>query len=183
MMSSTNPALVLLIIDHAVNWEAISAIGQIVGAIGVVVSLIYVATEVRNSARATQLASRRSISEIFTLLSRQLAEHPDLRELYYRGLHDFESLEGTDLVGFAQVMLQLFRAYEEAYYGHLEGDVDPRLWRGWEAAMRDINGYPGVQAYWRSRSHWYSEEFAKYINQLQQTAKPPRLYREPNADH
>ena len=52
------------------NWEAISAIGQIVGAIGVVVSLIYVATEVRNSARATQLASRRSISEIFTVLSR-----------------------------------------------------------------------------------------------------------------
>src|SRR6266550_3756917 len=98
--------------NHTVNWEAISAIGQIVGAIGVVVSLIYVATEVRNSARATQLASRRSISEIFTLLSRQLAEHPDLRELYYRGLHDFESLEGSDLVGFAQVMLQLFRAYE-----------------------------------------------------------------------
>src|SRR5438132_195974 len=48
-------------LDHAVNWEAISTIGQIVGAIGVVVSLIYVATEVRNSARATQLASRRSI--------------------------------------------------------------------------------------------------------------------------
>src|SRR5438445_13895463 len=113
--------LISFSLDHAVNWEAISAIGQIVGAIGVVVSLIYVATEVRNSARATQLASRRSISEIFTLLSRQLAEHPDLRELYYRGLHDFESLEGTDLVGFAQVMLQLFRAYEEAYYGHLEG--------------------------------------------------------------
>src|SRR5436190_13221028 len=176
------PWLIFFSLDHAVNWEAISAIGQIVGAIGVVVSLIYVATEVRNSARATQLASRRSISEIFTLLSRQLAEHPDLRELYYRGLHDFESLEGTDLVGFAQVMLQLFRAYEEAYYGHLEGDVDPRLWRGWEAAMRDINGYPGVQAYWRSRSHWYSEEFAKYINQLQQTAKPPRLYREPIGD-
>src|SRR5437016_3043594 len=178
----TLPWLICVSLDHAVNWEAISAIGQIVGAIGVVVSLIYVATEVRNSARATQLASRRSISEIFTLLSRQLAEHPDLRELYYRGLHDFESLEGTDLVGFAQVMLQLFRAYEEAYYGHLEGDVDPRLWRGWEAAMRDINGYPGVQAYWRSRSHWYSEEFAKYINQLQQTAKPPRLYREPIGD-
>src|SRR5947199_8221254 len=79
-------------------------------------------------------------------------------------------------------MLQLFRAYEEAYYGHLEGDVDPRLWREWEAAMRDINGYPGVEDYWRSRSHWYSEEFAKYINQLQQTAKPPRLYREPIGD-
>ena len=164
------------------NWEAISAIGQIVGAIAVVISLIYVAREVRSSAHATQLASRHSMEDIFIRWAQQLADNQNLRELYYRGLHDFESLEGTDLVGFAQVMLQLFRAYEEAYYGHLEGDVDPRLWRGWEAAMRDINGYPGVQAYWRSRSHWYSEEFAKYINQLQQTAKPPRLYREPLGD-
>ena len=165
------------------NWEAISAIGQIVGALAVVISLIYLAREVRSSAHATQLASRHSMEDIFIRWSQQLADNQNLRELYYRGLHDFESLEGADLVGFAQVMLQLFRAYEEAYYGHLEGDVDPRLWPGWEAAMRDINGYPGVQAYWRSRSHWYSEEFAKYINQLQQTAKPPRLYREPNADH
>ena len=49
--------------------------------------------------------------------------------------------------------------------------------------MRDINAYPGVQAWWRSRSHWYSEEgFANCINQLQQTAGPPRLYREPMED-
>ena len=28
-----------------------------------------------------------------------------------------------------------------------------------EAPMRDVNAYPGVQAWWRSRSHWFSEEF------------------------
>ena len=164
------------------NWEAISAIGQIVGAIGVVVSLIYVATEVRNSARATQLASRRSISEIFTLLSRQLAEHPDLRELYYRGLHDFESLEGADLVGFGILMSGLFRLCEEAYYRHLEGHLDARVWYGWEAAMNDLNGYPGVQGWWRLRSHWFHEDFAKHINQLHQTAKARRMYGEPMKD-
>ena len=161
------------------NWEAISAIGQIVGAIGVVVSLIYVATEVRNSARATQLASRRSISEIFTLLSRQLAEHPDLRELYYRGLHDFESLEGADLVGFGVLVQGLFRLWEEAYYRHLEGHLDARVWYGWEAAMNDLNGYPGVLGWWRLRSHWFHEDFAKHVNKRQQAAKPPRMYREP----
>jgi hypothetical protein len=79
-------------------------------------------------------------------------------------------------------MSQLFRNYEDAYYGQLEGHLDARVWHSWEAAMRDINAYPGVQAWWRSRSHWYSEEgFANYINQLQQTAGPPRMYREPDA--
>jgi hypothetical protein len=37
--------------DHALNWEAISAIGQIVGALAVVISLIYLAREVVSSDR------------------------------------------------------------------------------------------------------------------------------------
>jgi hypothetical protein len=40
-----------------VNWEAISAIGQIVGAVAVVISLIYVAREIRSNARAARVAS------------------------------------------------------------------------------------------------------------------------------
>ncbi|HEU0048405.1 MAG TPA: hypothetical protein VFQ43_12465 [Nitrososphaera sp.] len=114
---------------------------------------------------------------------RQLTEHPQLSELYYRGIHDFESLEGADLVRFGTLLTQLFHIYDEIYYQQLECHLDPRVWRVAEAPMRDINAYPGVQAWWRSRSHWYSEEgFANCINQLQQTAGPPRLYREPMED-
>ena len=76
------------------NWEAISAIGQIVSALAVVISLIYVAREIRRNARAERLASMDTVIRWL----RQLTEHPQLSELYYRGLHDFESLEGADLV-------------------------------------------------------------------------------------
>ena len=38
----------------------------------------------------------RSTLESFNRLARQLTEHPHLAELYYRGLDDFESLEGVD---------------------------------------------------------------------------------------
>ena len=168
--------------NHAVNWEAISAIGQIVGALAVVISLIYLATEVRSNARATREASMRSTSDSFTRWIQQLSAHPHLRELYYRGIHDYESLQGADLVGFGVLMLEMFRLNEELYYQRLEGQLGPRLWRGFEAGMRELNAYPGVQAWWRLRSHWFSEDYANHINQLQQTAKAPRLYREANAD-
>ena len=164
------------------NWEAISAIGQIVGAIAVVVSLIYLAREVHSSVRATREASMRWVSDSYTRWIHQVSGHPDLRELYYRGIHDFESLKGADLVGFSALMVEAFRHYEGLYYLQSGRHLDPRLWHGWEAGMRDTNAYPGVQAWWRSRTHWFSEEFVNHINQLQQTAKPPRLYREPNAD-
>jgi hypothetical protein len=164
-----------------VNWEAISAIGQLVGAFAVVISLIYLASEVRRNTRAQQLAAMRSISDAFNRWVQQLAQ-PHLTDVYYRGIQDFESLEGTDLLRFDALMNQAFRNGEEMYYLQLEGHLDPRVWRGWERAIRDLNRSPGIQAWWRSRSHWFSEEFAKFVDQVQQTAKPSRLYRKAKAD-
>jgi hypothetical protein len=37
----------------------------------------------------------RSTLDSFNRLAQQLTEHPHLAELYYRGLDDFESLEGV----------------------------------------------------------------------------------------
>jgi hypothetical protein len=74
----------------------------------------------------------------------------------------------------------LFRTIENVYYQHLEGHLDPRVWRGLEAVVREVNARPGVQAWWRSHSHWFGEEFAKFINQQQQTAKAPSLEENPD---
>jgi hypothetical protein len=146
-----------------VNWEAISAIGQIVGAIAVVFSLIYLAREIRSNARSARVASLHDINRWFG----ELVEHPHLGELYYRGIHDFASLESADLVRFGALMVQLFYIHQELYYQQLDGHLDPRLSDGLDAVMRDINAYPGVQAWWRSRSDWFGEEFVKQVNQLQ----------------
>jgi hypothetical protein len=54
--------------------------------------------------------------DAFNRCLQQLTEHPPLSELYYRGIHDFEALEGADLVRFSALMNQLFRVYEEMYY-------------------------------------------------------------------
>ena len=34
-----------------INWEAVSAVGQIIGAIAVVISVVYLAVQVRSNAR------------------------------------------------------------------------------------------------------------------------------------
>ena len=153
------------------NWEAISAIGQLVGALAVVISLIYLARQVRSNARETQRAAMRLTLDSLNRFTQQITEHPDLAELWYRGLDDFESLEGADRTRFNSYMHAVFRTVEDVYYQRLEGHLDPRVWRGIEVVMRELNGTPGVQAWWRSHSHWFGgEEFAKFVNQQQQTA-------------
>ena len=160
------------------NWEAISALGQIIGAIAVVISVIYLAVQVRSNARQTRLASMLSMSDAFNCWLQGLAGNPQIGELWYRGVRDFDSMQGADLPRFSALVDHLFRIYEDMYYQKLEGHLDPRVWRGFEAPMRDIIAYPGIQAWWHSRSHWFSREFADFINDLERAAAPPAMYRE-----
>src|SRR4029453_19281376 len=102
--------------NHAVNWEAIGAIGQIVGALAVVISLIYLAREIRSNARSARLASVGTLN----LCLGQIATQPHLADVWNRGLQDYESLEGADLRTFQAFMLQLFHIFEELYYQQLE---------------------------------------------------------------
>ena len=155
-----------------VNWEAVSAIGQVVGAVAVVISLIYLTNEVRNNARATRLSSMRSLSDAINQYFKTVAEDGDLAELWYRGIYDFESIKGASLMRFSSLMDYLFRIYEDTYYQHREGHLDARIWEGFEAIMRDINAYPGIQAWWRSRSHWFSQQFRQFIAERQAEAGP-----------
>ena len=157
------------------NWEAISAIGQLVGALAVVISVLYLARQVGSSVRETRLSSMRSTLDFLNRFSQQVAEHADLADLSNRGFADFESLEGADRTRFNSYMHALFRTVESVYYQYLDGHSDPRVWRGLEVVFRDINALPGVQVWWRSHSDWFDEKFANYINQLQQTAKPPTV--------
>ena len=153
------------------NWEAISAVGQVVGALAVVISLIYLARQVGSSARETRIASGRAWVDRFIRLLQQLAEHPDLNDLFYRGNKDFKSLEQAEQGRLASFFHQIFRTYEEVYHAQLEGQLDGRVWRDVYVITLEVIGTPGAQAWWRSRSHWYSEDFAKHIDQLQQDTK------------
>ena len=160
------------------NWEAISAVGQIVGAAGVIISVIYLAQQVRSNARQTRLASMRSMSDAFNQWLYGLAGNPQIGDLYYRGMRDLQSIEGADLPRFSALMDSLFRIYEDMYYQKLEGHLDPRVWLGFEAPMRDIIAYRGAQAWWRTPSHWFSREFQQFIDGLARAAASPSLYRE-----
>ena len=138
-----------------------------VGAIAVVISLIYLAREIRRNAN---LARQSSVNTLNGWLG-QIAQNPHLAELYDRGSCDLDSLEGGDRQSYNALMMQLFHIFGEMYHQQLEGELDPRLWHECETPMRDlINARPGLQVWWRLHSKWFGEEFVNYVNQLQQTA-------------
>jgi len=110
-----------------VNWEAIVAIVEVIGLSAVVVSLVYLAVQVRqNSELLGQnilLARSAMVHETSALYPRffeLIAESPDLASIYRRGINS-EELDPDEVVRFESLIEVYFTYLEDCEYQYKSG--------------------------------------------------------------
>lgn len=158
------------------SWEEIGAIGQVVAAVGLIPTLIYLAIQVREQNRANRRASLDLLSTQWTELVRTMNESPDFGSLYLTGLQNFESLDPVSRLRFGAYLLRIFRYWDGIYFHYTDGAMPPQYWQSVKRQMQDIVSYPGVQAWWASRKHWYTDEFISVIAGIIKDAPRPSAY-------
>ncbi len=112
------------------NWSAVGAIGELVGAAAVVVSLLYLAAQMRNAARQARLEAGRSLSTGIAEVSLALSVNGELGDIYVRGSRDFESLDTKEQFRYRTFMNSVFKLLEQMYFLQLEGSLDPVSGKG-----------------------------------------------------
>jgi hypothetical protein len=160
------------------NWDAIGAVGEAVGAAGVIISLLYLAVQIRGDARAKRAATIHEQSVAFRDVLLSIADNPSLADLFLRGLNDFSSLTGDELPRFSALFSHGCRTWEDQFFQWSEGHFDLRVWHGIDASIADLFSMPGLQAWWKTRSHWYSEQFRDYIEKKIAQQRAPTMYGE-----
>jgi len=76
-----------------VNWDAIGAVSELIGAVGVVITLIYLAVQIRQNTRAVRLDTSHNIMEEIRDMYSLMAEHGELADLVNRAATDYESVD------------------------------------------------------------------------------------------
>ena len=154
------------------NWEMISAVGQMLGAVGVIISIIYLAAQIRNQNKESQRAAMNVLTSHWSDLNRTLAENPDMAALWLRALQSFDELDGPAKLRFGAHLGRFLRMADSLYLGVLDGMLDKRLWRGYERTLADTVAYPGFQIWWATRKQWHTDEFCALIDRHIQMTKP-----------
>ena len=109
-------------------------------------------------------------------LIRTINESQDFGSIYLRGLQNFESLDSVSRLRFGAYLMRVFRYWDGIYFHYMDGAMPQQFWQAVRRQIQDVVAYPGVQAWWASRKHWYTDEFNRLIAGLIEDAPMPSAY-------
>ena len=123
------------------NWDAISAISQLIGSVAVVLSVLYLALQVHRSTRVARLATQDAAATALRDVTKPFMENADLERIWRVGLEDIAALwEGCGLTELRTAVLELsleFPSAEDLWLPFLGGST------GFSAFARDLNRETG----------------------------------------
>jgi hypothetical protein len=148
------------------NWEALGAIGEIVGAIAVVLTLGYLALQIRQNTNAVIPSTKQSLFDNWSALSNRMLEHPSvsLPQLMLKARTQFSGLDEEEALRFESLATRIFGMYETTFYHHQVGVLDEKFWRVYDSYYRDNLRGEGFRNFWDSRKPWYHEDFRRYVD-------------------
>ena len=140
------------------------ALGELIGGIAIIVSLIYVGLQIKQNAYALKLSTAHDTIEVLSDLYLVPAQNSELADIFFRGLQDINALEGVDRLRFYGFLHKFFRTYENTHYQFTRGALESEPFEGITKEFIFITLMPGGQVYWQERKSWYSEEFQAYVD-------------------
>ena len=148
------------------------AIGEIVGGIAVVASLVYLAMQIRQNTRqlsmtvkATELAAFERNVEAGNRIREMLITNPDVAELFARGLKSYERLAASDKLRFDMVIRNVFSGMQGAYIRQLTYGTDPLDFAGSTRMLDQILGRRGVREWLSQNEADWRPEFAALVDE------------------
>ena len=143
--------------------ETINAVAQLIAALGVIASLFYLAAQIRQNTRSMRAVVVDSLSHSIGDLIRPAAEVPELMRAVHDVAEDYHNAANEDLMRAFPLLFSLFKHFENAWFQHCQGNLDPGQWQGWDAYIRMYYHRPGLKDWWQLRRAAFAPGFQEYL--------------------
>ena len=148
------------------NWEAIGAVGEIAGAIAVIATLVYLAVQIKDSARAGRSAAANDANMAMQSWYLQIGSNQQISELWNRAITSEVALSNQEEFQYLMMTHAAFLGFQNSYLLAEEGTIDPELRESITSAILGIKDLPGMTRYWRQRRRYLHKDFAEYVDEL-----------------
>jgi hypothetical protein len=143
--------------------EDLANIGELVSAIAVVISLAYLALQVRqNTASLRSDAYGRALDRISEMQGR-FASDSGFTTFWARGALDAAALTPAERIRAMWALYEAFGAFEFMYLQHALGALPDEVWERWAKTTAWWLSHPGIRTMWHARPAPFTASFTAYV--------------------
>ena len=153
------------------NWDAIGAIGEMIGASAVVISVVYLALQIRKQTHESRLAATRELNNQNVQSQTVITENAEIASIYLKAVRDYESLPDLDRLRISLQFQRNFRMLEQQFLHIKSGNVEASYLESVNKAYREWLVFPGVKQWWKLSKHHFDSGFCAYIEQEMQAGE------------
>ena len=147
------------------NWTALSAMADILASIGVIISLVYLAVQVKQSAAVIKLAGFEKMFDKLTDQTSLIVENEDVASIYLRGQESYNSLSETEQIRFHMYMSGMMQSLNIIFTQSTRDLIDPVVFKHTaDIYFEKVLTPPGVREWWSTWKTWYQPEFVTYVD-------------------
>jgi hypothetical protein len=141
----------------------LASIGALVNGVAVLVSLIYLNLQTRQTARNQQSLMQHGRAQQLSDWLQYIA-HPEIADVMVRG--NDGRLEPAEFVRYHSVLWSILLVYENNFVQHRSGMLDDRQYEATLGSLRFQCSLPGFRANWITTRHMFDREFAVFVDDM-----------------
>jgi len=154
------------------NWDAIGAIAETLGSIGVLLSLFYLGSQIRLNTRqvkasieADHLSAFERNIEAGNRIREMFLIHPEIAALYEKGNRDYSNLDRVEKFRYEQLLRSIFSAIHGAFIRQQSKSHDPEGTAGIAKIVDETLRAPGAREYIAGADVDWRPEFKQFVQQ------------------
>ena len=147
--------------------QDLGSIGELIAAVATLATLAYLAVQVRSARNSMDFATAQGLSEQFNHVNAQLAENPELADIYLRGLHYPDALSDEEWLRFSNLSMQYWNVHQIILELGAAGIVSKRWVEGSRLEIASRCRLPGLQRHLQENRHWFSKEMIQLVEEVE----------------
>ena len=144
--------------------QDLGSLGELVAALATIATLIYLAMQIRHNTVSVRASTYQALVESYSDFSLLVGRDPETARIFQLGLVRSPDISESDQFRFNMIMLGAARRWENAFYQHARGFVDPDHWQTTELHLARIMSWPGVLRCWSEAKPFYSDRFVEFVD-------------------
>ena len=146
------------------NWEAIGALSELIGAMAVIATIGYVAVQVRQQTHAVRSASYQASTDALNAINMAVATDSELLRVVSAKPGSLDELSAEDRYRYSYILLSLFRVRETIFYQRDEGTTALQSWIREEVTLKKNLESAAARDWWKTIGYGFAPEFSEYID-------------------